>query len=148
MTRREDGATTVLVAAILLLAGVLALLSVDLLRILQAKSRAQTAADAAALAAAQELAVPRGRVPPDVAAGYAKLNGATLLACRCDPGTREAVVEVQTSVALVFLGGSRTVHALARAVVEAAFRGRASTMAANDSDGSNKDPPSPRAWGR
>jgi secretion/DNA translocation related TadE-like protein len=86
MVRREDGSATILVAAILLLAGVLALLSVDLLRILQTKSRAQTAADAAALAAAQELAIPRDRLPPEVAAEYASLNRATLVTCRCEPG--------------------------------------------------------------
>src|SRR5436309_744294 len=39
----------------MLLAGILDLMTIDLLRVLQAKSRVQTAADAAALAAAQEL---------------------------------------------------------------------------------------------
>ena len=46
--RAEEGSVTVLVAAVLFLACALSLVSVDLLRALQAKSQAQTAADAAA----------------------------------------------------------------------------------------------------
>ena len=88
----EAGSMSVLSAGVLLLACVLALVAVDLLRALQAKARAQTAADASALAAAQEIAVPTGRRPQDVASEYAGRNGATLLSCRCDPGSTEAVV--------------------------------------------------------
>jgi secretion/DNA translocation related TadE-like protein len=131
----ERGSTTVLVAAIMLLAGILALVTVDLLRVLQAKSRVQTAADAAALAAAQELAIPSGHPPQGFAADYAERNGATLISCRCDPGTAEAVVEVQMPVTLVFFARDRTVTALARAVVDGAFPGPAGRMAANDPDG-------------
>jgi secretion/DNA translocation related TadE-like protein len=114
----QRGSVTVVTAGTLFLAGVLALVAVDLLRTLQAQAAAQTAADAAALAAAQELAIPRGTwTPTDAARFYAERNDATLLQCRCDPGTQEAVVEVQVPVRLVFVGVDRTATAGARAVV-------------------------------
>ncbi|TMK96699.1 MAG: hypothetical protein E6G40_10465, partial [Actinobacteria bacterium] len=91
----EAGSVTVLAAAVLFLAGVLVLVAVDLLRVVQARARAQTAADAAALAAAQEIAVPAGRTPAEVAAEYAERNGGTLVSCDCAPNAREAIVEVQ-----------------------------------------------------
>jgi secretion/DNA translocation related TadE-like protein len=136
VTRGEQGSTTILVAAIMLLAGILDLVTIDLLRVLQAKSRVQTAADAAALAAAQELAIPSGHSPQEFAADYAARNSATLITCRCEPGTLEAVVEVRMPVSLVFFGRGRTVTALARAVVAGALLDPAGRMAANDSDGS------------
>jgi Flp pilus assembly protein TadG len=134
----------------MLLAAALVLMTVDLLRILQAKSRVQTAADAAALAAAQELAIPSGHAPLEFAADYAGRNGASLISCRCEPGTQEAAVEVQMQVALVFFGRGRTVTALARAVVTGAFLEPAGRMAGNDSDGSdpNLSAAAPRAWHR
>ena len=69
--RRDDGWVSVLAAGVLFVAGVLALISVDVMRTLQARAAAQTAADAAALAAAQEIALPSGLTPSDVAAEYA-----------------------------------------------------------------------------
>ena len=116
--RGERGSTTVLSAGILLLCGVLALVCVDLMRALEAKGRAQTAADAAALAAAQEIVLPRGSPPRHLAEEYAARNGATLVSCRCDPGAADAVVEVRVSFSLVFLGGTRSVTGRARAVIE------------------------------
>ena len=57
-------------------------------------SRAQLAADAAALAAVAESA-PYGRSEPATAArSFAEANGARLLECDCDPGTGMAQVEV------------------------------------------------------
>jgi secretion/DNA translocation related TadE-like protein len=114
----ERGSVTILVAAVVLLAGVLALASVDLLRALEAKARAQTAADAAALAAAQEMVVPSSVTPAEVASDYAKRNGATLLACDCPPGGSEAVVRVEVPVRLVFVGPDRSITGRARAVIE------------------------------
>jgi secretion/DNA translocation related TadE-like protein len=116
--RGEGGSISVVAAALLLITLVLALGCVDVLRVLAAKDRVQTAADAAALAAAQELAVPSKRLPVQVAAAYAADNGATLLLCRCDPGSTEAVVTVEGTVSLPFLGGRRVVRAEARAVVD------------------------------
>jgi secretion/DNA translocation related TadE-like protein len=108
---------TLLAAAILLLVAVLALVTVDLLRAVQGRARAQTAADAAALAAAQEIALPSGEAPAQVAGDYAGRNGAVLVSCACEGGTSEAVVEVSLTVPMVLLGPDRTVTARARAVI-------------------------------
>ena len=96
----EAGSVTVLAASVLFLAGVLVLVAVDLLRVVQARARAQTAADAAALAAAQEIAVPAGRTPAEVAAEYAERNGGTLVSCDCAPNAREATNECRSSPVL------------------------------------------------
>lgn len=115
--RRQRGSVSVVTVAVLLVTVVLALGCVDVLRVLSAKDRAQTAADAAALAAAQELIMPSERSPAQVAAAYAADNGATLVACRCDAGAMDAVVTVEGTVSLPFLGEQRTVRATARAVI-------------------------------
>jgi secretion/DNA translocation related TadE-like protein len=117
---RERGSVTVLTTGIMVVAAVLSLASVDLLRALQGVARAQTGADAAALAAAQEIALPTGPTPSEVAADYSIRNGGTLVACTCEAGTAEAVVEVQIVVPFVLLGPDRVVHASARAVIEGA----------------------------
>jgi secretion/DNA translocation related TadE-like protein len=114
----ERGSVSVLSAAVLFLAAVLTLVTVDIARVVQSEGRAQTAADAAALAAAQEIALPSGRSPLEVAAEYAARNGGTLVSCRCDPGTSEAVVAVSVQASLVFLGPDREIERQARAVVE------------------------------
>ncbi len=116
--RRERGSVSVVVAALLLMTMVLALGCVDVLRVLSARDGAQTAADAAALAAAQELVVPSEASPAEYAAEYAADNGAKLLACRCAAGSTDAVVTVERIVSLPFLGERRAVRATARAVVE------------------------------
>jgi secretion/DNA translocation related TadE-like protein len=114
---RERGSVTIVMAAVLMVGCVLVLVSVDLLRVLQAKAEAQTAADAAALAAAQEIAMPTGRTPQQAAGDYAGRNGGTLVACACAPGTTQATVAVRIVTSLVFLGGRRTVLQRARAVI-------------------------------
>jgi secretion/DNA translocation related TadE-like protein len=114
----ETGSVSVVAAGILVVAGVLCLASIDLLRMVQAQAHGQSAADAAALAAAQELAIPSGDgTPSQAAAGYAAANGAELVSCLCEPGSSEAVVEIRLAVPLVFVGSDRTVTARARAVV-------------------------------
>jgi secretion/DNA translocation related TadE-like protein len=95
----------------------LCIVGVDLGRAVMARARAQTAADAAALAAAQEIALPAGAQPVDVARRFARENGATLTSCSCDSGSTEAVVVVKLSVAFIMLGPDRTVVAQARAVI-------------------------------
>jgi secretion/DNA translocation related TadE-like protein len=116
---RERGSVTLVVAALVAMILVLGLGAADLARALVAASRAQSAADAAALAAAQELALPAGREPADAAAEYAALNGAELIECRCAVGTLEATVLVRLPVGhLATLPGDRLVEAKARAVVE------------------------------
>jgi secretion/DNA translocation related TadE-like protein len=117
IARGERGSVSVLVAAILFLAGALCLVSVDLARALEAKAQAQTAADAASLAAARELALATDQ-GPQAAADYAIRNGATLVSCQCAQGTYEAIVDVEVPVDLLFVGSDRTVHAKARAIVD------------------------------
>ncbi len=114
----ERGSVSILVAAVLALAAALALVSVDLLGALHTKARAQTAADAAALAAAQQMVLPSAVDPSRAAREFARRNGATLVACDCPAGGSEAVVEVTLPVPMIFLAGMHTVRGRARAVVE------------------------------
>src|SRR5205823_3989723 len=92
----DEGAVRddVVVAGMIVLTLALAVGAADVGRALVAQARARTAADAAALAAAQELAIPGGRAPAEIAAEYASRNDGHLLSCTCDVGTLEAVVEV------------------------------------------------------
>ncbi|MFN2590226.1 MAG: hypothetical protein ABR518_05610 [Actinomycetota bacterium] len=109
---------SVVAAGVLFLTGILALVCIDLLRTVQAQSLAQAAGDAAALAAAQEIAIPSGSwSPTDAARSYAERNGATLLSCQCEVGGKDAVVRVQVHVRLLIVGPDRTTDAWARAVV-------------------------------
>jgi Flp pilus assembly protein TadG len=117
--RRERGSVSVVVAAIVLLTLVLSLGLADVARVLVARSHARTAADAAALAVAQELALPSGADPADVAAAYAEHNDAILSDCVCVAGTSDATVTVSIVVdGFLLVTGARTVTARARAVVE------------------------------
>jgi len=115
----QRGSVSVLLAAGILIVLVLVLGVTDLGRVLIARSKARTAADAAALAAADELALPSGADPAELAAEYAARNGADLTACTCAVGTFEAVVMVQVTTGdLLLFPGSRVVVARARAVVD------------------------------
>jgi DNA topoisomerase-1 len=117
--RSERGSASIVVAAILWVVLVLAAGAGDLARVVVSASRAQTAADAAALAAARELAVPSQVEPATAAAEYAARNGATLLECTCLPGTFEAVVLVGVPVGTLLLSpDDHVATARARAVVE------------------------------
>lgn len=115
----ERGSVTVIVAASLALASVFAAFAADVSRTVAARGRAQAAADAAALAAAQELVISSGRPPEELAAEYAQRGGGRLESCRCDPGADEIIVSVALDVHLPLVGHIRTVRARARAVVEA-----------------------------
>ena len=116
----ERGSITVLSAAVMAALVVLAMGASDVARVLHAASRAQTAADAAALAAAQALAIDEpGPEPTALAGEYAARNGAALETCACDRGTFEASVTVHLQVGDLFLvAGDRTVRAEARAQVD------------------------------
>lgn len=117
--RGERGSVSVVLAAGILVVLVLVLGVADLGRVLTARSRARTASDAAALAVAQELAVPSGLDPQTLAADYAAANGARVVACTCEAGTWDAVVEVEVAVGdLRLVPGSPVVRARSRAVVE------------------------------
>ena len=115
----QRGSVSVLLAAGILIVMVLVLGVTDLGRVLIARSKARTAADAAALAAADELALPSGADPAELAADYAARNGADLTACTCAGGTFEADVMVQVTIGdLLLFPGARVVVARARAVVD------------------------------
>lgn len=108
-----------MVAAILALVCVLAAGGADVARVLVAASRAQTAADAAALAAAQGLALPTEVPAADAASEYAARNGAVLRSCTCWAGSFDARVLVEVPVGpLLLFRDDAVVSAEARAVVE------------------------------
>jgi len=114
----QDGSVTVVAAAVMALVAVLTMGAADVGKALVAREHAQAAADAAALAAAQELAKPTGRAPAELAAEYAARNGATLTHCVCAPGSTEAVVETRVAVgALLLVPGAHEAVAVARATV-------------------------------
>ena len=115
----ERGSASVVAAGILVAVMVLALGAADLARVFVAAARAQTAADAAALAAAQSLALPGEMEPPRAADDLAARNGARVRSCVCETGTFEARVEVEAPVGRLFLSpDDLVVTARARAVVE------------------------------
>jgi secretion/DNA translocation related TadE-like protein len=115
----EGGSVSVVLAAGVVVALVLTLGIVDVGVALVARSRARTAADAAALAAAQELAFPSGGDPAILAGQYASVNGSELVSCQCATGTTEAIVEVRVEVRDLFLfPGPHEAVGRARAVVD------------------------------
>lgn len=90
------------------LALLLTTFAADIASASSARFHAQTAADAASLAAVAESAPYGGGDPTAVAARYAEANGAELIECLCDPGD----TAVQVTVAV---GG---VIAKSRAVID------------------------------
>jgi len=115
----ERGSVTIVTMGILVSVMVLALGAADLARVLVAAARAQTAADAAALAAAQSLAIPSEVGAPQAADDLAARNGGRLRSCACEQGTFEARVEVEAPVGRLFLSpDDLVVTARARAVAE------------------------------
>lgn len=105
---------------------VLALGIADLGIFLLARARAQTAADAAALAAASELVPGVGHDPRGQAARFAGANGARLLACECRLGARSATVLVAVPVRFLVVRvlGAEEVTGGARAEVDLSILGR------------------------
>jgi D-alanyl-D-alanine carboxypeptidase/Putative Flp pilus-assembly TadE/G-like len=69
-------------------------LTADLGATATSRARAQSAADAAALAAVAEAAPYGAGHPLQQAARFARLNGARLVDCRCEPGTTAVEVRV------------------------------------------------------
>ena len=111
-------------AAILMLAGaglvmILLIGLADLASFFIARTRAQTAADSAALAAVAELIPSIGEDPEGKAEEYASANGAKLLECSCSMGTSVAEVRVAVPVRLTLkrLGGMQSVEARAKAEI-------------------------------
>lgn len=114
----ERGSVTIVSAGLLVLALALSLFVADLARVLAASAQGQSAADSAALAAAQELALSGVRDPADVATEYAARNGASLVTCTCQEGAFQATVEVRMPVGpLLLFADDRSVTSSARAEV-------------------------------
>ena len=114
----QRGSVTILMAGLFLVLTVLLLGSADVARVLGTRSRAQAAADLAALAVAQELAVPTGENPLGLAETYAAANGGRVVVCVCEAGTSEARVVIEASIGpLLLLPDLGAVDAQARAVV-------------------------------
>jgi secretion/DNA translocation related TadE-like protein len=117
--RSDEGSVSIVVAGLVAIAVVAAMAAADVVRVLAAASRSQTAADAAALSAAQSLALPDDVTPLERAREYAERNDASLESCVCEPGSFEATVVVRMEVGdLLLFGGGRSVLARARAVVD------------------------------
>ena len=118
----ERGAVTIvaITGALILCLGALG--AADLGSMLLARARAQSAADAAALAAvtAQAPILGQGGDPEQAARDEADRNGAALIRCDCSSGSAFATVEVTVTPRLVFLPGwfGRTAHASARAALD------------------------------
>jgi secretion/DNA translocation related TadE-like protein len=115
----ERGSVSVVVAAAVGMALVVTMGAADIGRALVARARAESIADLAALASAQELALATGVEPSRIAADYAERNGARLVDCACPPGALEATVRVAVDVRGFLLPlPDRTVVGVARAVVD------------------------------
>lgn len=115
----ERGSVTIVLVALLGMVMVIGMGLADVVVAVAAATRAQDAADTAALAAAQEIAMPTGRSPAEMAAEYAARNASSLISCHCDPATFEAVVTVRVPVGgLLLFPDDRFVDARARAVVD------------------------------
>ena len=118
----ERGSVTVLVLGVIALTAVLGMMLGTVGQFLTARSQAQTAADAAALAAAPLTFRPYGseRGPAGEAARLAAANGAQLVRCDCSTDRSFAVrvveVEVVREVSLLVLGTHKV-----RAVAAAEF---------------------------
>lgn len=117
-SRSERGSVTIGIVAVILVVLVCTMGVADVGRVLIERSRAEMAADAAALAAAQDLALDAGDPAAD-AAEFATRNGAALMSCECAPGSLDAVVTVRRSFSgLLLMPGTHSLQAEARAVVD------------------------------
>lgn len=115
----ERGSVSIVAVAGALMLCLTSLGAADLGSMLIARTKAQAAADAAALAAAAQLApiLGQGSDPEAAARAEAEANGARLERCDCAPGTVQASVEVSVapSISFVVPWATRTVRASARA---------------------------------
>jgi secretion/DNA translocation related TadE-like protein len=119
--RQESGNASVALIGGVAMVMVFALGLTDLAVFFLARTRAQTAADAAALAAAAELIPGLGTEPEGKAKEFAEANGAKLVSCRCALGSSVAEVSVSVPVTMTLPGLSdlKEVRARSRAEVAA-----------------------------
>jgi secretion/DNA translocation related TadE-like protein len=105
---RERGAVSILVTAVLVIGLVLTFAAARLGGALVGRARAETAADAAALAAADTLALGRGsEAAASAARATAASNRARLLSCACEGTEATVVVEVDVPGLDAFGGVAR-----------------------------------------
>lgn len=115
----ERGSVSIVIAAGVGMALVVAMGAADVGRALIARSHAEAVADLAALAAAQDLALSSDLEPTSSAQRYASENGARFVSCSCPAGSSEAIVTVAVDVEGFLLPiADRAVIASARAVVD------------------------------
>jgi secretion/DNA translocation related TadE-like protein len=102
----EDGFASPLLIVLLALVALLCLACADAANVLVSRARAQSAADAAALAAAvaEWPFVARDETPDDAASRTAEANGATLESCECPLRAAYARVTVQVRTRIRMLG--------------------------------------------
>ena len=98
--KSEQGAIAVLAAVVLAMVLLMAVALLDVAAVLSARSRAQTAADAAALAAAPAT-LQLDTTPREAARRMAEANGARLVSCRCPNDGRWVVRVVSVSAEVV-----------------------------------------------
>lgn len=119
--RDDDGFGSVFLLAQLGLAALLCVAFADAANVLVARARAQTAADAAALAAAVAQWRDGDELPGEAARAIATANGAELDACRCERHAPTATVTVGRGTSIRLLGvAPRRVTASATASVDVA----------------------------
>ena len=123
----DDGVVSVLMMSLLALAALMCLAVADAANVLLARARAQTAADAAALAAAAvQWRVSASSGDPVVRAQQiAEANGAELESCECALRDDTAVVTVSIATRIRMLGvapGRVTASATARVDVGRMFQ--------------------------
>jgi len=106
--KRERGGVSIVMLGVLVVGLALMLGAARLGSALIGRARADTAADAAALAAADALALGRGSAVAQTAArDTATSNGAQLVSCSCEGTTAEVVVEVDIPALAVLAGPAR-----------------------------------------
>lgn len=122
---REDGIATVALPMLLWIGTLAAIAVIDLGGYLTAAARAQTLADAVALAAVSaDHEASHGAVPNREADRVAVAGGGRLVTCVCASGTGRAQVSVSVPVpglVLPTLGASRVTAEAAAALVEPAW---------------------------
>ncbi|MGI8427140.1 MAG: Rv3654c family TadE-like protein [Actinomycetota bacterium] len=118
MTEDGNAAIAVLGAAVVTFLVVMGLADIGIFFI--ARAGAQTAADAAALAAASELIPGGGQDPERQARRFATANGARLVKCACRPGAQAAEVKVEAAARFLLFSSGKQVPAVARAEVNLA----------------------------
>jgi secretion/DNA translocation related TadE-like protein len=108
MTGRERGGVSIVVLAVLVIGLLITAGAARLGGALVGRARAESAADAAALAAADRLALGGGPDAAHAAASRtAASNDARLVSCECAGATAEVVVEVDLPAVLALFGPAR-----------------------------------------